>query len=101
MKAGSNELKYLFSQFDVGSDAQALLFQEGYCKMANFAGLGEDRKEVKEVLKDDFGIDYSASIKQRLEVSNLLVAWDAARHDVQHEAESRAEAKRSIFRCHW
>ena len=96
--AAESDLKWHMAEHNVPEEVQAVIFHAGFRKSRAFVGLGETRQDVKEALKEAFGIDSADGVPQRLAVSNLFSTWDAARTYTQKADEERAEARSATFK---
>ena len=95
-----SDLLHLFSQAKVASDIQTKLFEAGVDCVKGFAALVADEKELRKLLKDEFGLDDSGGLAQRVKISKVVIAWDSARsrtakmNEMDGEAETRGEPKK-------
>ena len=66
--------------------------------MAKLSNLVETAVELKTLLKDDLGLDSSASIGERVIVSSILVAYHASksRTDKANDVEGECDVKRIL-----
>ena len=95
MRSGESDLKWLLSDNEVSMELQALLFHHKFNKMKVFLGLGENRAEVRETLRADFGLNPAEGIAMRQQLAMALAAWDAAKEYVSKDNTMRAEARTS------
>ena len=58
--------------------------------MAKFAASATDEADLKQMLKDSFSIDPSASLKLRAQAAGVVVAWKTATLRVERQAEAEA-----------
>ena len=79
MLAGTSELKYLLARENVSTKIQALFYHVGAVTLARFSTFASSEAELKEVLKDNMGLDSSTSLAIRGEVSGVLAAWSSSR----------------------
>jgi hypothetical protein len=97
--AGS-DLLHLLSQAKVADDIQSKLFEAGVDCVKGFAALVADEKELRKLLKDEFGLDDTGGLAQRVKISKVVIAWDSARsrtarmNEMDGEAETRGEPKK-------
>lgn len=96
MAKGSSELKFLLAREEVPEDLQAKFFHVGICTLAKFASIADTPQELKDMLKDDFGLEATASLQVRVQVASTLVAHRAAktRSEKFAEVEGEMESKR-------
>ena len=92
-KAGASDLKWLLAENNVGIDIQEVLFHFGFTSIRMFMGLGDTRAEVKETMKDQFGVAVGDGLAQRQQVAAVQAAWDAASAFVAREATAKADAR--------
>ena len=95
---GSSDLKFLLEKHNVDNDIQALLFHVGIRSIPVLATFATTTPELKDIVRDDFGVDSAASIQNRVRVANLLVAWETAttRTRKQSEIEGELQSKNLI-----
>ena len=98
LELGSSDLKFLLEKQDVDNDLQALLYHVGVRTIPVLATFASSVAELKTIVKDEFGVDPSASIQSRVRVANLLVAWEKAttRTKKQSEIEGELQSKNLI-----
>ena len=58
-----SDLKWLLSENGVSVEAQLVLFHFGLKKLRLFAGLADDKTDLRNMLKDQFGVDPDTSIQ--------------------------------------
>ena len=93
VEAAETTLKYLLSEHSVDRDLQEVLWHYGFTDRRLMRGLGESRDEIKETMKNEFGLDASTSLANRRAIAALLNAWESAVIQVKKEDEMRAEAR--------
>ena len=84
---GSSELKFLLSREEIEEELQAKFFHVGITTLPKFATIAEGDAEMKQILKDSFGLDGAADIASRVKVASVLVAY----HTAQSRSEKMAE----------
>ena len=62
---GGSELRFLLVHHKVSDEIQCELYQNGIDSIAKFAASATDEADLKQMLKDSFSIDPSASLKLR------------------------------------
>ena len=62
----------------VSDEIQCELYQNGIDSIAKFAASATDEADLKQMLKDSFSIDPSASLKLRAQAAGVVVAWKTA-----------------------
>ena len=75
----SVDLVFLLDNMKVHSDIQAKLAGLGYTDLVVFAQLEDEPAKVRTVIKEDLGIDPTASPQHRNMCARLEVAWEAVR----------------------
>ena len=90
-----SDLKWLLSENGVSVEAQLVLFHFGLKKLRLFAGLADDKTDLRNMLKDQFGVDPDTSIQERLVVATVVVAWQAAQNYIVEDDKKKAEARAS------
>ena len=91
MEAGTSELKFLLDRHGVDTDLQALLFHSKIVTMNTLATIVSKPEELRELVKDEFGIDSASNLQSRVKVANLVVAWDAACARMKKQSEIEGE----------
>ena len=94
-----SDLLHLMAQSKVATDIQKALYGAGVDSVEGFAALVNTSDAMRAVLKKDFSIDEEASLQDRVKVSKVLVAWEAAKvrtskiRELEGEAEVRGIPK--------
>ena len=91
MEAGTSEIKFQLAKEGVSVDTQAKLFHCGATTLAKFAAFFKDKEELRQVAKDELGVDPAASLAQRAEVAGLIVAWESSTVRTQEVAKHMGE----------
>ena len=96
----SSELSFMLEREGVDNTIQDKLREAGIVTVAKFAAIVDTQVELRELLKDEFGLDSKAGgLAVKAKVSSVLVAWAAAKKraekqaDVDGEREARNEPK--------
>ena len=87
---GGSELRFLLVHHKVSDEIQCELYQNGIDSIAKFAASATDEADLKQMLKDSFSIDPSASLKLRAQAAGVVVAWKTATLRVERQAEAEA-----------
>ncbi len=87
--SASSDIKYHFAEVGVDQALQAVLFHNGFTSMRLFRGIDDSRAEVKECLKNEFGLDHATSLQTRKQVAVLLAAWESCREQITVEDRHR------------
>ena len=93
MVAGTSDLKWLLAENEIDIKIQALFFHFKFGTMKLFCGLGDTRSEVKDCLRDQFGLNVADGLRERQQVAAIQAVWDAAVAFVAKETAARAEAR--------
>lgn len=90
-KNGSSELKFLLDKEGVSHSLQCKLYHVGIWTLAKFASIVVSIPELITVLKDDFGLDSTTGIAQRVEVASVICAYRNAATRTEKVAEYQGE----------
>ena len=91
MELGASDLKFLIEKHGVHEDLQAGLYHVGVRTIPVLATLASTTAELKDIVKDEFGVDAAAGILERVKVANLLVAWEVATTRTKKQSEIEGE----------
>ena len=91
MEKGDSELKFLLDRNKVDADIQAMLYHSDVTSLGIFVTFVKGSDELREVLKDSFGIDSAASLSNRVRVANLVVAYQLAQGRVSEQSKLEGE----------
>lgn len=91
MAAAGADIKFLFSKEEIPETFQAIFFHVGVKSVARFASFVKDASDLKDVLKNDVGIDPSKSLQERAIVAAFVCAWNSAQTRSSKLAEVEAE----------
>jgi hypothetical protein len=91
LEKGGSELKFLLERNKVDTELQAMLYHSEITTMGVFVTFVKDSDELKQVVKDSFGIDGSANLGNRVRVANLLVAFQLAQGRVTEQSKLEGE----------
>jgi len=74
---------------------QCLFYHIGVTTIQKFAIFAQTGAELSEILKNDFQLDATVSLAVRMQVTNVMVAWDSAskRNEKRAEVEAEQEAR--------
>lgn len=89
--AASSELLSLFSAEGVDEEIQLKFFHIQVTTLARFAVLAKGSDDLLEILKDEFEIDFKASLTNRVKCGNVQVAWQRASVRQEKSAELEGE----------
>ena len=95
LESAQSDLHWILDDNEVEQDVQVALYHVGFVKLRIFVGLGESRQEVRQALKESFGLDVAADLKTRQRVAMVLAAWDGAKDYSAKETAVRVEAQTS------
>ena len=89
---GSSELTFLLEREGVEADFQTKLLGAGVNTVGKFAALVDSQAELRDLLKDEFGMDSRAGgLKVKAAVAAVLVSWAAAKKRQEKRAELEGE----------
>ena len=71
------------------------LVHSEFTSLRLLAGIDESRTDVRVAVKDEFNINYTASLDNRIKVTLLLSAWEEGKMQVEAEDKQKAESKAS------
>ena len=72
---GQADLRYLFDKELVSSKTQALFYHVGVTSNAKLSAFASSVTDLKDVMRADFGMDTATSIAMRVQVANVVVAY--------------------------
>ncbi len=98
LEGAAADLKFLLDREEVDLDIQGRLFHAGLNTTARFASSVKDSEDMKLFARQALGLDFAATIPERLRVTKLIVAWKQAQVRVDKRAEADAEADSSRLR---
>ena len=88
----SSDLQYVLEEAGVSLEAQYAIAQH-YRSLRVFSTIADSKADVREALKNDFGIDPAANAAARASVAKVVTAWEVSRELSSKEQEMKAEAK--------
>ena len=91
-KSAGSDLKFLLDREGVDTDTQSKFYFVGVLTIRQFAAFVDDKKELRDVLKESFELDPKASIPTRVNASRVLTAWTSARARATKAADAEGEA---------
>ena len=91
LERGSSDLRFLLLRQGIEDDHQRKLFTAGVDTLDKFSAFVTGEPDLLAVLKDEFGLDPSASLAARGQVASFIAAWKASKVRVQRQAEVEAE----------
>ena len=100
MKNAGSDILNLMATSRVAEEIQVKFYTFGLDCVPAFAAMFTSPEEVRKVMKKDFGLDEEASLVDRMKVSRVIVAWQAAQtkttkiREMEGEAEVRGEPKK-------
>ena len=97
MATASAELKFLLTKEKVDEKIQTIMFQAGVVSVKQLASLVKDAAEMRELAKTDFELGECKTLADKVKLSNLLCAYNAAkarametdRMDAENEVRSQ------------
>ena len=96
--AGGSDIKFLLQKNDVDEELQCFLYHSKITTLARFTGFVKNADELRQIFKDEFGIDGTTSLAARLRVTNAVIAYNTALQRVlkQDEVEGELGAKNLV-----
>ena len=97
-KAGS-DLRFLFDKEEVDVDVQVKFYGAGILSIKTFAALFKDAEDLRATLKANFELDPDASFAEKVRITKVVVAWEAAKtratkaREIEGDAEARQQPK--------
>ena len=94
------DLLHLFARSGVPGEIQQKFGQAGMTSLQTFSAMFEDEADLRKVLKEDFDLDSSKGLQERVNISKVVIAWETSKgrvakmHELEGEAETRREPKR-------
>ena len=85
-------MAFLLERETVDPDFQKKLFEAGVNTVGKFAALVDTQAELRDLLKDEFGMDSrGGGLKVKATVAAILVAWASAKKRAEKKAELEGE----------
>ena len=78
LKLGSTELKALLAREGISLRVQALFFHSNVVTLAGFSNFAKDEEDLRDCIKDEFGLDAKTSLQIRSEVGGVISAYQSA-----------------------
>jgi hypothetical protein len=96
MHSASSDLKFLFDREQVPTATQAMFYHVGITTNSKLASFATTVAELKTVVAKEFGIDQTTSLAMRVQVANLICAFNTAcaRTTKMDEVAGELEARR-------
>ena len=91
-----SELKFLMDDAAVPTDIQLLVYKCGYDSTRIFVVLDESKEAVRQALKSELPLDYTANPENRRNMALLLGVWDACRLHLSTQEKQKSEAKLGV-----
>ena len=91
MKAATSELKFLLGKEGISETVQGRLYHVGATTLAKFSVFFTDEADLRQVAKDELGIDPANSLKERSELAGLIVAYGQAKTRTEEVAKHLGE----------
>jgi len=86
------DIKFLFDKENVDKIVQARMYDAGCLSVKQFAVMFKDIEDLRDSAKEALGIDPAKGLKEKAKLSNLLVAFDAAKKRSDKQAQLDGEA---------
>jgi len=88
---GGTDLRFLLAREEVDDGDQALLYHAGVTTVSRLSAFADTIDSLRDTLRDDFGIDASTSLANRLRATKLVVAWQASQTRQEKIAQVEGE----------
>jgi hypothetical protein len=88
---GGTDLRFLLAREEVDDGDQALLYHVGVTTVSRLSAFADTIDSLRDTLRDDFGIDASTSLANRLRATKLVVAWQASQTRQEKIAQVEGE----------
>jgi len=88
-----SDLLHLFDTAKVTEDVQRAFYEAGVSTVKEFAAMFENTAALRELLKKEFKLDEGESLRARVKVSKVVVAWESAKGRATKLAEMDGEAE--------
>ena len=96
LNSATSDLKFLLDREGISQDVQLAFYHGGVSNVRQFAAFASDVNDLRETLKSVFGLDPGSSLKVRILVSKVVVAWEAAKARASKMAEARQRRTRNL-----
>ena len=91
LKLGSSDLRFTLSRNDVTDGLQAQFFEQGITSVSKFSSFFRDEADLIQVLRDELGLDATASLADRAQVASVICAWKDTQTKAKRQSELEAE----------
>ena len=99
MTAASSDFKFLMDREGVSLDMQAKIYHAGVTNTRQFAAFAADTDELRKIMKEEFALDPTGNLANRIELSKIVVSWESSKGrsakmtEIEAESEVRDTAK--------
>ena len=91
LKKADSEMVFAFERSDVDNTVLAFFVHVGVDNMTKFAGIAKDSDDLKQLLKDEFDLDASKSLRDRVKVTNVIICFETAKTRVAERNKLEGE----------
>ena len=91
LEKGSSDLRFILEKNGVDNFLQACLFHSGITTVPLFAAIAKDVTDLKQLVKDEFGVDSTAGLVDRVRVANLQISWTTSEGRTSEQAKIEGE----------
>ena len=94
MTAANSDFKFLMDREGVSLDMQAKIYHAGVTNT-----LAADADELRKIMKEEFALDPTGNLANRIELSKIVVSWESSKGrsakmtEIEAESEVRDTAK--------
>jgi hypothetical protein len=92
-RSAGSDFKFLLDRENVETAIQSQFFAAGILTVKLFSTIADDKAELRQIMKDSFGLDSTANITARIKVCKVIVAWTSARARAAKSADAEGEAE--------
>ena len=96
MEKGGADIRYMFGKEEVPATLQGIFYHIGITSISKLASFASDVADLKKVMLEDFGLDGTATIRDRVALGAVNVSWtkSVARASEQAKIDGELDAKR-------
>jgi len=91
MAAVASNLRYIMDDVGVRAPVQEVLYHNGFTNMGRFVGMEDTKAELRAAFGAVMGLTATDGVQARLDVADLLNAWEVAKARLGTETQLKAE----------
>ena len=96
-----SSLKFQMDHAGVPSAVQLLVYRKGYDNLIVFSGIDETRTAVREALKTELPLDYTADSESRRSMALLIHVWETCRAQLSSQEKGIARTLSAASSLAW